>query len=148
MSVQTRILKAMLFGAVLALAAIPIGAWAQTTGTATYGQPSGPLAPRDQKIAQALFEAQTPGTGANASKPLTLGQITWMKRHEGWGEVFKDMKAKGLLTQKNLGQVVKDFEHHHPELARAGQSDKPDKVDKPTKPDHMDKPDRPEKPGR
>ena len=71
-----------------------------------------------------------------------------MKRHEGWGEVFKDMKAKGLLTQKNLGQVVKDFEHHHPELARAGQSDKPDKVDKPTKPDHMDKPDRPEKPGR
>jgi hypothetical protein len=146
MSVQIRVLRAMLLGAVLALGAMPLGAWAQTTGTTTTT--SGQLTPRDQKIAQALFEAQTQNTGTNASKPLTLDQITTMKRHEGWGEIFKDMKAKGLLTQKNLGQVVKDFEKHHPELAKAGKSDKPDKVDKPTKPDHMDKPERPEKPGR
>jgi hypothetical protein len=144
MSKHMRVCKAVLLGAVLALGAVPVGAWAQTTGTTTSGQ----LAPRDQKIAQALFEAQTQNTGTNASKPLTLDEITAMKRHKGWGEVFKDMKAKGLLTQKNLGQVVSDFDKHHPELAKVGKTDKPDKVDKPTKPDHMDKPERPEKPGR
>ncbi len=146
MSVQRRVVKAMLLGAVLALVALPVGAWAQTTRTTTTT--SGQLTPRDQKIAQALVEAQTQNPGANASKPLTLDEITAMKRHEGWGEIFKDMKAKGLLTQKNLGQVVSDFDKHHPELAKAGKTDKPDKVDKPTKPEHMDKPERPEKPGR
>jgi hypothetical protein len=130
----------MLLGAVVALWFIPAGAWAQTSGAG-----ASVLGPRDQKVAQALFEAQTKSTDPNAPKPLTLDQISAMKRHEGWGEIFKDMKAKGLLTQKNLGQVVKGFERHHPELAKAGQADKPDK---PTKPERMEKPEEPERPGR
>jgi hypothetical protein len=134
----------MLVGAALVLSFLPVGAWAQTgTGSSTQ------LTARDQKIAQALFEAQTNKTG---SAPLTLEQIVAMKRdhkgHEGWGEVFKDMKAQGLLTQKNLGQVVKDYERHHPETARVGRADKPDKPGKPERMERMDKPDRPEKPGR
>jgi hypothetical protein len=154
MAMQLRVLRAMLFGAVLALWCAPVGVWAQTTGTGTSAQPG----PRDQKIAQALFDAQTKSTASNAPKPLTLDEIVAMKRgHEGWGEVFKDMKSKGLLTQKNLGEVVKDFERQHHETVKlekadkADKADKAEKADKPTKPERverMEKPERPDRPGR
>ena len=62
------------------------------------------LAPGEQKIARSLFAAQRrdvpPGTR------LTLDQIAAKKSGEGWGGVFKDMKSQGLVTAKNLGQVV------------------------------------------
>jgi hypothetical protein len=139
------LMRAVLLGAVLAFWFTPFGALAQTSGTGAASQP----APRDQKIAQALFEAQTQGTGTNAAKPLTLDEIVAMKgSHEGWGEVFKEMKAKGLLTQKNLGQVVKDFEHNHPETAKVEKADKADKPDKPDKPGKPEHPNKPERPGR
>ena len=148
MSKRMRVCSAVLLGAVLALSFVPVRAWAQTTGTATSGQ----VAPRDQKIAQALFEAQTKSTASNGSKPLTLDQIGAMKQgHEGWGEVFKDMKSKGLLTQKNLGEVVKDFERQHHETVKLEKTDKVDKADKPTKPERverMEKPERPDRSGR
>jgi hypothetical protein len=145
------VFRAVLLGAVLALSFVSVGAWAQTTGTGTSGQ----AAQKDQKIAQALFDAQTKSTASNAPKPLTLDQIVAMKQgHEGWGEVFKDMKAQGLLTQKNLGQVMKDFErqrHETVKLEKADKVDKADKPDKPTKPERverMEKPERPDRPGR
>ena len=145
MRTSMRVLRAVLVGAVVALCFTPVGTWAETSGKGASSQ----LVPRDQKIAQALFEAQTQGTGTNASKPLTVDEIVAMKRgHEGWGEVFKEMKAKGLVTQKNLGQVVKDYESHHPETAKVDKVDKAAKPDKPTKPERMEKPERPEKPGR
>jgi hypothetical protein len=91
------------------------------------------LSPGQQKIARALFDAQT--QGPNAPRPLTLDEIA-MKRqaHQGWGEVFKDMKAAGLLTDKSLGQVV-----------RRADSPRADKMDKVDKPDKGDKPDKIEK---
>ena len=148
MSKYMRVFRAVLLGAVVALWFVPVGAWAQTTGTGTSGQ----VAPRDQKIAQALFDAQTKSTASNAPKPLTLAEIVAMKRgHEGWGEVFKDMKTKGLLTHKNLGEVVKDFERQHHETVKLEKTDKVDKADKPTKPERverMEKPERPDRPGR
>ena len=49
MTMQLRVLRAMLFGAVLALWCAPIGVWAQTSGTGMSAQPG----PSDQKIAQA-----------------------------------------------------------------------------------------------
>jgi hypothetical protein len=89
------------------------------------------LSPGNQKVARALFEAQsTPTTttttkgarktttpspsaapsaagSANGPKPLTLDQIAAMKQSgTGWEQVFRQMRAHGLVTDKNIGQVV------------------------------------------
>ena len=146
-------LRTTLLGALLALWLVPASAWAQTTGTGAFAQ----LSPGQQNIAQALFEAQP----KDAPKRLTLDQIAAMKQgHKGWGEVFKDMKAQGLLTQKNLGQVVKSFEQRHPEAAKSEKAEKAvkaDKLEKAERPGKLEKlervqrverPERPERPGR
>jgi hypothetical protein len=65
------------------------------TGTQTSTNSTGAfqdLSPGNQRIAQALFNAQRPPSGTHA---LTLDQIATMKSSEGWGRVFKDMKADG-----------------------------------------------------
>jgi hypothetical protein len=71
------------------------------------------LPPGGQKIARALYEAQA--APSTTFTPLTLDQIAEKKggRQGGWGKVFKDMKAQGLVTQKNLGAVVSDHEHRN-----------------------------------
>ena len=85
-------------GIALLLSASPIQA--QTTGGSFDS-----LSPGGQKIANALFSAQsTTGT------PLTRDQIADLKKTEGWGKVFKQMKADGLVQAKNLGQVVSSYE--------------------------------------
>lgn len=82
------------------------------------------LSPGGQKIARALFEAQTTtpppgstggtGTTTTAPKPLTLDEIAAKKQAgTGWGRVFKDLKAQGLVQEKNLGQVVSRYQHQH-----------------------------------
>jgi len=129
--------------AVAVVLGVAVSVWAQTTGTSTFAS----LSPGDQKIGRALFEAQ--GT-SGGSTPLTLDQIAEKKKaaHEGWGQVFKQMKEQGLVKDKNLGQVVSNYEHHHPELAAKPDHSKPDKVEKPDKPEKMEKPAKPERPGR
>jgi hypothetical protein len=69
------------------------------------------LAPGHQKIAQALFLAQTTPADNTASAPLTLDQIA-ARRVSGqdWGRIFKDMKALGLITDKNLARSVIRYE--------------------------------------
>ena len=123
--------------AVVVALGVAVGAWAQTTSTGAFAS----LSPGEQKIARALFEAQSTSGGAT---PLTLDQIAAKKKegHTGWGQVFKQMKEQGLVKDKNLGQVVSSYEHHHPELAAKPDHSKPDKVEKP------DKPAKPERPGR
>src|SRR5207253_45892 len=86
------------------------------------------LSPGNQKVARALFEAQStsptptttkPGSktpapassaaagSANGPKPLTLDQIAAMKQSgTGWEQVFRQMRAQGLVADKNIGQVV------------------------------------------
>ena len=69
------------------------------------------LSPGNQKIAQALCDAQPggcPTTSSPGQKTLTRAQIASMKQHRGWGEIFKDMKANGRIPSdvKNLGQLV------------------------------------------
>jgi hypothetical protein len=99
-------MKMAIIGAALALVLVPLVAWAQTEGTGAFTR----LSPGEQKIARALFEAQP----TSASTPLTLDEIAAKKQGgQGWGEVFKQMKARGLVTQKNLGQVVSSFERQH-----------------------------------
>jgi hypothetical protein len=130
--------------AVVVALGVAVNALAQT-GTGAFEK----LSPGDQKIAQALFEAQnTTPSKSGAATPLTLDQIAAKKRHTGWGEVFKQMKAQGLVTDKNLGQAVSNFERHHPELAAKPDNPKPEKLEKTDKPEKIDKPARPEKPGR
>lgn len=125
---------------------VAVSAWAQTTGTSAFEK----LSPGDQKIARALFEAQSTKSTSGGATPLTLDQIAAKKKegHTGWGQVFKQMKEQNLLTDKNLGQVVSNFERHHPEVAGKPDVSKPDKVEKPDKPEKIEKPAKPEKPGR
>ena|SRR5205085_5732220 len=122
----------MLLVAVVALGTVAGPVAAQSNGGAFSKLSSG-----QQKIARALFEAQT--QGPNAPRPLSLDEIA-MKRqsHQGWGEVFKSMKAAGQVTDKNLGQVVKSWERRHSDVARADRP-KPDKMDKPDKPEKVEK---------
>ena len=75
------------------------GTGTQTTSTGAFDK----LSPGGQKIATSLYSSQNPPRGTRA---LTLDQIAAMKSHEGWGRVFKEMKADGLVQAKNLGQVV------------------------------------------
>lgn len=69
------------------------------------------LAPGHQKIAQAVFLAQTTPAADSAAAPLTLDQIA-ARRVSGqdWGRIFKDMKAQGLITDKNLVRSVTRYE--------------------------------------
>lgn len=78
------------------------------------------LSPGGQKIARALFESQkqpvvTDGTAATADggggvqQPATrsLDDIAAAKAAgTGWGRIFMEMKAEGLVTERNLGQVI------------------------------------------
>src|SRR5712691_5146874 len=75
---------------ILLLLAAP--GWAQSTTIPTGNFDS--LSPGNQKIANALFKAQRP-TGTQTA--LTRDQIAGLKSTEGWGRVFKTMKADGLV---------------------------------------------------
>ena len=60
----------------------------------------------NQKVASALYQAQTPVVGTTA-RPLSLEQIA-AKRHSGqeWGHIFRELKQQGLVHEKTLGRVV------------------------------------------
>ena len=63
------------------------------------------LSPGNQRIARSLYDAQR--RELPPERRLSLDQISARKgATEGWGNVFKDMKSQGLVTQKNLGQVI------------------------------------------
>ena len=114
-----------------------------TSADAQMAQPPAPagayqkLSPGHQKVARALFEAQTvpmstspkygskpapapaPSTAsANGPKPLTLDQIAAMKQHgSGWEHVFKQMRAQGLLADKSMSQVMTRYNQSRPTSA-------------------------------
>ena len=82
------------------------------------------MSPGNQKITEALFNAQKAGsteapaattegtsTGAggtqSATSALSLDDIAARKQDgQGFGVIFKDMKSEGLVDAKNLGQLV------------------------------------------
>jgi hypothetical protein len=100
-----------------------------TTGTTSTGGSFASLSPGNQKIARALFEAQTPpptnagptgsttltsGTEADAIGPstLSLDQIAQLKQSgHGWGNVFREMKSQGLVDARSLGILVSASRH-------------------------------------
>jgi hypothetical protein len=79
----------------------------------------------NQKVAQALFDAQAaavtpapPGSGARASRTLTLDEIASQKQgSQGWGQVFQVMRSQGLVLETTLGQVVSRYEHQRSRAA-------------------------------
>lgn len=99
---------------------------AQTTAAAT-SQNEGAfdkLSPGNQKIVDALFAAEQKNSTPN---PLSRDDIAAMKQDgKGWGEVFKSMKAEGLVQEKNLGQVISRHNHDIQEDRRDLKADKQD----------------------
>ena len=91
------------------------------TGAQTPGLVNGAyerMSAGNQKIARALFDAQAaavapaPPGSSTSGKTLTLDEIAAQKQNgTAWGQVFSAMKARGLLLEKNLGQVVNRYEH-------------------------------------
>jgi hypothetical protein len=70
----------------------------------------------NQKVARSLQQAQKVPSGATGPaspvKPLTLDELA--ARHLGgqpWSGVFKDLKARGLVKENSLGQVVSTYGH-------------------------------------
>jgi hypothetical protein len=60
----------------------------------------------NQKVAAALYQAQTPGVGTTA-RSLSLEQIATKRRSgQEWGQIFRELKQQGLVHEKTLGQVV------------------------------------------
>ena len=101
----------------LSVVMLASGAFAQTTPPAPNPNEGAfdQLSPGNQKIAQALFDAQpsnaTDPPSATAT-PLSRDDIAAMKQDgKGWGVVFKEMKEQGLVDAKNLGQVVSQANH-------------------------------------
>jgi hypothetical protein len=86
----------------LAALAMLLGASSSTDPSPSSG--SAGLSPRDQKLARVIYQAQRPEAPAPR---LTLEQITARKiRGETWTEVLKDMKARGLVSERSLLQAL------------------------------------------
>jgi hypothetical protein len=72
----------------------------------------------NQKVASALYQAQSSGVAATstngttpAGRPLTLEEIAAKRRGgQAWGQIFREMKAQGLVHEKSLGQVVGKYQ--------------------------------------
>jgi hypothetical protein len=92
---------------------------AQTTSTAgAFDQ----LSPGNQKIAQALFEAHLASRPPGTSPALTPDDLAALHQSgQGWGNVFKQMQAQGLVQEKNLGQVVRTYPPHQRTPAPSGE---------------------------
>lgn len=113
-----RWLSALVIGTVAPSLALGSGAVAQTKSV-TSAPAFDKLSLGNQKVAASLHQAQTPGTSPTGSPigPLTLQQIA-SKRLSGqsWGQIFREMKAQGLVQEKSLSQVVSRYGQADSEL--------------------------------
>src|SRR5260370_8938235 len=91
--------------AIAGLLANPVWAQSSTASTGSFDS----LSPGNQKIANALFSAQK--TTGTTLTPLTRDQIAGLKATEGWGRVFKTMKADGLIQARNLAHATTHHDH-------------------------------------
>jgi len=93
----TNLAALMLFGAVLGASPAP----SQAPVEGAYER----LSPGHQLVARALFEAQmVPGpTARRGARTLTLDEIAARKQSgEGWGRIFNDMQARGLVRERSM----------------------------------------------
>ena len=96
------------------------------TGAQAQPKPKTPVTPAsrgafdklslgNQKVAAALYYAQSTGDSRNgttiAVRALTLEEIAAKRgRGQAWGEIFRELKAQGLVHEKSLGQVVARYQ--------------------------------------
>ena len=70
------------------------------------------LSAAQQKTARALYEAQR--WNPSAGLKLTLEQIAARRQSgQGWGEIFNIMKARGLVKERRIGEVLASAEQAH-----------------------------------
>ncbi len=82
---------------------------ANAAASGDAGQNFAQLSPGDQKIARALFEAQQ--MGAKSAAPWSLEKIAGARTDsDGWTPVLWTMRRKGLITQKELGEIMRDHD--------------------------------------
>lgn len=114
--------RGWIVSAIVAPALIAGSAAAQTPPLPAPGGAFEQLSPGNQKIARAIFESRpSASTPLASARPLSLDQIAQMKQGgRGWGAIFHDMKAKGLVQDKNLGQAVSRFNHEHKSASGRG----------------------------
>ena len=55
----------------------------------------------EQRVARALYGGQRPGG-------WSLDRVAAAHHHEGWGRVFNQMRAEGLVHGRNLGQLMRE----------------------------------------
>jgi len=102
----------MLFGAVLGASPAP----SQAPVEGAYER----LSPGHQQVARALFEAQiVPGPAAKrGARTLTLDEIAARKQSgEGWGRIFNDMQARGLVRERSMLDLLARHERAHASTA-------------------------------
>jgi len=110
------------------LAVVSVLTMAASAGAQAQTKPRAPVAASpsssydklsfgNQKVAAALYQAQNPAVAstahgaAPAARPLTLEQIAAKRRSgQAWGQIFREMKAQGLVHEKSLGQVVARYQ--------------------------------------
>lgn len=90
--------------ALIAAAAAVIGLYALTATNSAAETPFAALTPGGQSIARALHDAQLNRPGAGG---MDLDGIAALKADaSGWGPVFDQMKARGLIAGRSLGLVI------------------------------------------
>jgi hypothetical protein len=83
----------------------------KTPATTTAKDAFNQLSFGNQKVASALYHAQSPSGTTPATRPLTLAQIAEKRRGgQTWGQVFRELKAQGLVHEKSLGHVVAKYQ--------------------------------------
>lgn len=73
------------------------------------------LPPSGQMIAQALFDAQKFSAGRTPADSWPLDRIAAERQSGlGWGQVFRVMKAEGLIDARNLNEAISLARHLGP----------------------------------
>ncbi len=80
-------------------------ALALAMGTPAFAQEPPPsyvaLSTGNQKIVDAIYDSHLEAGGS-----MTTDDIAALKAETGWGNVYKQLYADGLVTHRNLGQAI------------------------------------------
>lgn len=106
-------------GAALAQTATGTGTTLPTAATASGTTPTtnhagayDALSEGNRKIVSAIYEAQLGSPkDAGAGTLLSRDEIAAMREKTGWGNIYRQLHEKGMVTEKNLGQAVSSYNH-------------------------------------
>ncbi len=101
------------FGFALALA-MAAPAFAQETPPSNEGAFDA-LSTGGQKIVSSIYESHLDSATVSptATISLTKDDIAALKAETGWGNVYKQLYAEGLVTHRNLGQAISSYKHQN-----------------------------------